>query len=607
MMTFNTRAVQSTMCIATCATTLLLTTTVTADTTPLVVMRHTGCNSMFQHPNDAGLKRAVEMIAARLDEIPDEIRKFGGGGDAREAADAMELLLPLAASFMQYPAEFAILDNGINDYGVPDLDARIIVETGDPAIADMMVQSITTAIEMGIPTMDWIVSDVDPDMMEFSTPMGTLLFGPANDLGRFAFGFDMGGDGLNTTPVALETPAELGNSVPVFELLVDGKAILNIAEMYSGMAGDPSIPEMIAEIIESLPEGPFQIEVAAGYVGDESVTVTRFRNITALLDMMQMGDLGEMDLSGITIEQLANVPVDAQMFAIARKDIAQGIEMGMQNAANNGMPFEPDELWGMIESQIGINPMTDFIQYLGTTWITYLSDTTGGGGWMSTVFVIDGNNIEGLQQTFDELSAMANGMAAQVGYVRVHSWDSDERTSGYTLQFPGIPVPLELSLAMADDSLIVGLTPQAVVAAVDQCLSNLDGNSILNNPRFVEAASSVDMDGAIKISFVDLPVTMARGYPMAQFFGSAVANFVRSPSDPSRDPGMVTPTLPQLRKGSRALLKVGRLVGDDYVEIQRTDGSVFANISGMCGAIGLTPELIAAGAAGFGLREAMEH
>jgi len=264
---------------------------------------------------------------------------------------------------------------------------------------------------------------------------------------------------------------------------------------------------------------------------------------------------------------------------------------------NNDMNV--DDILKNVEMSIGLNPMDDLIDHLGHEWVSYTADSSGGGGLMSLVFLNKGANTDALEETFVKMENIINSIADEnaKGYIRCQEWRGEHwhtagMKAGFTITFPGLPIPLELSLGMTDDYLIAGFTPQAVQAAVLQCSGKAHG-SVLNNPRF-KAGVKGQLNNVNKLAFIDMQASMARGYPMAQLLGTAVENFVRSPSDSTRDPGMVVPSYNDLRHDARGFVQITRMNGNDLVQITRSDGSWLVNIAGASGAIGITPEVAAA-------------
>jgi hypothetical protein len=123
-------------------------------------------------------------------------------------------------------------------------------------------------------------------------------------------------------------------------------------------------------------------------------------------------------------------------------------------------------------------------------------------------------------------------------------------------------VPLEITWTVAEGYLIFGATPHAAMAAVEHARGA--GPSVLDNPRFLEMGGDA-WDGATYVTFTDIPRLARGGYGLAQLACSALANGVRSPANPRRDPGLILPAFNELMDGAKASVSIYRLDGDDLI------------------------------------------
>jgi hypothetical protein len=149
------------------------------------------------------------------------------------------------------------------------------------------------------------------------------------------------------------------------------------------------------------------------------------------------------------------------------------------------------------------------------------------------------------------------------------------------LTFPGLPVPLEITWTVAEGCLIFGATPHAVIAAVEHARGA--GPTLLDNPRFLDMGGDA-WQGATYVTFSDVPRLARSGYGLAQLACSALANGVRSPVNPQRDPGLILPAFDELVDGAKASVAVYRLDGDDLIGTFQADRSLLVNL---CGGLGL--------------------
>jgi prepilin-type processing-associated H-X9-DG protein len=285
----------------------------------------------------------------------------------------------------------------------------------------------------------------------------------------------------------------------------------------------------------------------------------------------------------LTAADLRRVPADATYARISKYNFG-GIGQTLQSLAEQAGHGEEQDIMAMVEMHTGINPQRDVLDHLGQTAGIYMSDSTGGGGWLSMAAFIEVKNSEGLQQTMNKLASMANQLGTQhaKGYVRV-----SERTVNdvpmTVLSFPGLPVPLELSWSIADGYLYGALTPGSLLSAIQQGKASSKGLS--DNPRFAEMGGT-KVDNAIQVTFVDTPRMIRDGYGLVNLAMSAVSNAVRSPSDAQRGVGVIMPSLNDLTNGAKAAVSVVAIEGDDMTVRMQLDRSVLVNLSGGFGLLG---------------------
>lgn len=285
---------------------------------------------------------------------------------------------------------------------------------------------------------------------------------------------------------------------------------------------------------------------------------------------------------GVTRDHLKMVPQDAGNMSISKVRLGNIFEMFPSAKKNpEGQPVQPspvDMMLGMAHGMLGINLQTEFLDYLGDTVIAYRSNTTGGNGMMSSVMLISLDNEEGMQQSLKTIRASLNRMAETetMGYVRLMNWTNGSCGDITTLTFPGIPIPLELSVGVCNGYMIMGLSPQAVTAAAGQGQA---GTSIIDNPRFREMGGMKGI-GSLSVQFFDVPEVLADGYALTGAIMAAISNYTRPRMEPSKGINMVMPTYNELAEGARANVYICTLdesgtlvvkgVGDESVTVQLT-------------------------------------
>jgi len=586
---------------------------------PLVVMHSGGPAGLMPDEADAGMRRAMTMLAARLEELPQDIAHVAtlmGDADDPEIAQVRQtlgLLMPLVAPLAAHPLEFAILDNGENEYGVPDIDIRLVVHTNDVERARVMASSVNTGLALAEVELGFRPTG-EHGLMATTIPMaGRVMYGPADDSGRFVIGLDMGGDGLRTDPILASLPSTPGMPAPgpdappvAQRIFIDGRAILDVAETMAPMFGGQAAADQIAMVSESLPEGPIGFDHQVRHHDGRTYTVTRVSGLGAIQRMAGPDMVAEPVSVGL--DDFAIVPRSAYRASAQGADLAEQAR-GLLDDPMIGASVR--DAFATVERRIGIHPMDDLVAHLGPTWITYAADATGGAGFAANVFVNHGADTAGLVATMNELSGLGNAIASRFGYMRVRTWEADLASGAsntvYTMTFPGTPLPIELSMGFVGKSMVAALTPQALVAAIDQ-IGSADGTSSLrSNPRFRAAVRSVELENAGAITFTDSARTMREGYGMVTMLGNMMANLVRSPFDPTREPGLVVPPFDRLAEDVHPSISVTRMDGDDLVTMKVTDGSVLATLAGEAGSLSGTGLLVSAAAAGIGAAIADEQ
>ncbi len=556
----------------------LMSTSLLAQVQPLLVIEKSDLSSWAPSEKDAALARALEMLPARLNELPGEIPDF-----PPEARPVIDMILTLITREGRMSITYNPDDNSqLMGYGVT---FRVATKDADDARA--MHQSLLGLMSDSPAPIE--ASERFEGMSQIATPQGQVHFGPSDAGGDWGYVLQFGAvddpsDGFDALP---ESPAGMTSIVRAH---MDFAALDPMVQFGLGMAGGvmgdaPIFDELVGSLEESglIGERTIKIDYNAGYTDEYSVE--RFSIVDARWAAKPLG----LPIEPLTREELRAIPGDAVMASMARFDFGQFDEM-LDMMSGFGLPVE-DSLTQFRE-QTGIDVRTDVFGAMGNAVAAYTSDSTGGGSLLSGVVLLGVGDHDRLADTLAKLAGLANQMMQMdenaARYVSVASWNHGGHDL-ISLRFNGIPIPLELSLALTDDWLILGATPQAVIAAADQASGSGDGG-LGNNPAFTG-----QLDGRrqyVSVNFLDAQRLAKGGYPFACMLGSAVANGVRSPG--LRDPGLVVPTFHELMDGARASVGGSYWDGDDYVTEWRGDRSVLVQVSVMGGAIGQFAPIIAA-------------
>ena len=204
--------------------------------------------------------------------------------------------------------------------------------------------------------------------------------------------------------------------------------------------------------------------------------------------------------------------------------------------------------------------------------------SSAGGGLMSLVAFLETRNPEGVARSVNELIAKLTEGPAK-GHVEVRRFEH----AGVACQafvFPGLPIPAEPSLAVADGAIYLAAHSNGLREALDQLAAE---DSILDHPE-VRAGAAGDRDSALAgFSFVDTPRFLEAGYGKVLAFVPMVENLARSPEGLGADIAPLLPTLKRLAEGSRPWVGRAWYEGDELVSRASFDRSPTAQIVALGG------------------------
>ncbi len=224
-----------------------------------------------------------------------------------------------------------------------------------------------------------------------------------------------------------------------------------------------------------------------------------------------------LDAPTLTDEHLALVPRDTTRLAAGTFDTGRLVDLARQSAQAVG-PDAADrfeQALAQVSGMLGVNVEERLLRGLGPAWLAYSSPDALGDSIMGLTVVNPLADAEGVDMALRSLEAVANALIAQQLAdeenlnIRFHTVQRD----GVTLHQLGTPL-VSPTWAVHDGKLIVGLYPQAVLAAA----AGLgEGGSILDGDAFAAARPDPGLVGGgggrvTGVSFVDLPTTARGGY-----------------------------------------------------------------------------------------------
>ena len=548
-----------------------------AQAQPFLVVQRAPAGDFVVDDRDRAFARALSMLPDRMREVPREAQDM-----PPEVREAWPGLVSLIERTLADAGHFSITYNannpagGLFGYGIAGE-----VYVGDADIAAGMHQTISAVMSEARVPGEMRESERFAAMTDLQMPFGLASFGPSGGNYAMAIGsvddVRVGLDALPSSPDGID---------PVVLMHLDFKGLNAAASMARGFGGDEPGIGIVLESLESaglLGPNAMNIDIVSGYSPTHSVTLTQMNGLREFAD-----DLG-IPTEPLPEWALNAIPASAVMGSVSSFDFSS--ILGILDALReSGAPV--DEMLGQFEEQTGVNLEADILRALGGQLAIYTSDATGGGGLTSLVGLLtfaDRERFLGAHEKLVEIVNSALDERSEFGrYIEIESWQHEGQTY-MGVRGHGFPLPIEITYAATEDWLVVGMTPQAVVAAVAQTQGR--GDSGIGAVPEIQAA--LGGEDAISLSFMNTRRLAYSGYPLISFFGSAVANTARSPFA-DRDPGMVVPTFMELTSDVRPTIEINYWDGDTLVNRVTGDRSMLVQGAGIAGAaVQISPILAA--------------
>ena len=459
--------------------------------------------------------------------------------------------------------------------------ASMVFEPGSGSAESLYVQltGFADMAELGL-------SELSPTSSEMMGPMGPIGFAHDDSMVWLSMGdgdvvsMDIPQGDLHdgVTPV-MSGQIDIGTMIEMFAPQEFIEEIKDAAGM--GMGMNPAM----AFLSEDAP----LIEFGVGVTDTEMHMASRLIGLGAI-DGAAMTD--EFSFEADVFERVPEDTVRLSAFQTNMGDMMGYIEMMMEEIGN-------DE-YAQMSEEIGVDVIADIFGNFGERGMFYMSESTGGGGLLSSVVMLEIKDSDAFGEAHMTLIDKLNELAVEEidGYVHVQAYEING-VPAFTFTVPGLPIPLEPSWAIADDTVIIALSPGSLEIAVAQNGGHMK-SSILNNSAFQEAVIAKMPNGeAHTVSYYDAPRLAKKGYGMTSMFASAVANAARSPSNPDRVMGSLIPSYSNFTNGIAAGGMVSWWDGDDFCSYYTGDESILVQLSAGLGTVadvqGLVIPALAAG------------
>lgn len=567
----------------------------------LVAFSYAGMDNMFNDPNDAALKEALDTIVPRFMELRSSDLPF--------APDLQQIppeMISSIQSLVGAPMHFVVTSTGIDpETEAPQFNVLLSWDMDQQAATEM---HNTVQMVAGMAPQDLGLEESNrwAGMTQFLTPMGPLTFGPrqANDGWRYEilFGADVKPDAMRgMLPSAPRGVRQLASGV------IDFEALTPISSMGAGFLAmmSPQGEQMVQRFKDQglLGEGAIRVELTSWTDGTTNSTEVVSKHARNFSDALMMAD------TVLTPADLAIVPADATA-AYVVKWAPQKVVESMLEQAKMSMPGaeeEIDEVFDEIEAQTGIDIMGDLLPSIGDTMAMYFSDSTGGGSLLSGVIAVKASDKEKLNGIIQRIEGMATELSSQpefegrglVGFRAVHSEYNGNPMVTYRIA--GLPIPIAPSMTVVGDWFVMGMTPQAAMGAAEQT-GRRNGRGLLDNPRFAAAYDA--QPDTVAVAFVDTERTLSDGVGVVGLLAEALGNAVSSPNAEGKAMGSIMPSIAQMKRGCQPMIQQTFWRGDDLVQHSTTDASALVTISGLLG-VGDTAPLVTGMVIGAGLGTAI--
>lgn len=533
-----------------------------------------GLPGMLVSEKDAALVRAFEMLPARIAELRLQVPEFN-----QVPPDVTNLLF----SVLGHPVRLAVTNKGFDpNTGMPGIGATLSFHMKDEQDSARMNQAFNGVRAMafaGAPTSE---SQRWKGFTDLPLPFGVLSYGSRKAPDGWRYEMIFGAVDSPDAPFAT-LPGTAAGTSPVFRGVLDLEALTPVTQMLAGFLAmaSPQGQSVVKDFRDRGMMGPGAVayEVVQGYTELSSVNVMRIR---------RMGNFAEISgLSKQPLEagDLAIVPADATAAFITRV-MPQKTWSQMRQQVEAAAPGQFEQAMAKFREALSIDFEQDVLAALGDTAAIYVSDSTGGSSILSAVAAISLSDPDRMAASLQKAAGAFNRMAAEQveapGAVRMQMF-----TQGgirfVQLRFPGLPIPMEPTIAIAGKWMMIGATPAATVAAASLVAEAPRAGGLGLNPVFAKHRTAERKP--ISVGFVDSARTMSRGYPLLSFGTSAIANAMRSssPEVAEREPGFILPAYNTLARDVRPIVSQTYWDGEDMIVETTSDKSMLVNAAALLG------------------------
>jgi prepilin-type processing-associated H-X9-DG protein len=499
-----------------------------------------GGESMGQAYEQSNLKAmldATDLRAIFYQTLPAVLNKAAKMGD-KEAAEVVQTFQTLAPPLWKYPTAIYISVESAGQMPMPH--AALFCKAGKDALAmQQKLDELLSRIpeQPPIPLKTFVIDDIVGIEIGYEEPAQALVGGG-------------GANGADGKAKPLSADAAFGNALakagadPAF-------CFYYHTELWMKHVDDMILRSNENELIERWPK----IKEASGLNGMKRMIVTAgfdgkdwSERVFVECPAPRKGIFSAVDCNPLPADLLKQVPDSATMMAAGAFDPAKLLNETRTALGEVDPDFQVkfDQVMGAAKMYIfGKDLIKDVLEPLGEHWLVYDDPDLAGGGMLGIVVINQLDDPAKAQQGLSSLTAAINNTLAGVmkdAPVKVAIKQVKTKSGDVTINYIAVPL-VTPSWAIKDGKLYAALYPQIVESAV---LRGVPQKTILENPAFVALQKRLGDQKVQGITFVDLPKSAPRSYPMLLMATRTISGLAEMWDVPV--PAMALPRLEVLMK-----------------------------------------------------------
>lgn len=521
-----------------------------------------GLAQFFSNPKDAGVRDALALVQPRLVELAQM------QGTMPDPEKAIGTMWTIASS----PMSLRIAATEPGENGEPPFAVHLTSRPEDARALERTIVALMRDNGLEMRSTD--------SGREIDTPMGPARFGLDDNNTTLNLAL---GEPLPEMDFQIDLP---GGYVPIFALHANLQHAQPFLEMALSQAPDQGQAREMMERAGVLGDDALILDMVVGQGEHDCYMAGSLEGARARSEALGMPEGVVLDAAFLSMIPADTTQLMAGVFDLGSMD--QVLDMPeMQDGLNQ------------INDQLGINIRQDIIDAIGNRAAVYQSDRTGGGGILSSVLILELDNPADFARAHKRLVNQANDFIAEQlaqnpapGPFQPSVEIMTRRMEGvefFTLTWPGLPIPAEISWTIQGDYLMAALSPRSLLEAMAQ--GQGDGGSFASSPVLAGlAGADVNRANLLSVSYTDVPRFAHQGYSLVSLLCSGLANALRTAD--GEDPGIPLPPYNEFMADIRPTIMISQWQGEDLVWTGKSDSSMLVNVAGSSGSI-LGPVAIA--------------